>query len=64
MTQHYTRNTVQVMAWCSTCGRNTMHAVHDRRLGSCLEPHRTGMSKKQERLQAELAKKEQQPELW
>ena len=47
MTQHYTRNTTAVMAFCQTCGTNTMHRVDDRRIGPCLGDHVTGMSEKQ-----------------
>jgi hypothetical protein len=36
MTQHYTRDTVSVAAWCKACGGMTMHTVSDRRLGYCI----------------------------
>lgn len=39
MAEHYTRNTVKVLAYCPTCNRQTMHRVDDRRLGCCLETH-------------------------
>jgi ribosomal protein L44E len=40
MPEHYTRNTRQVLHYCPTCNRKTMHRVDDRRLGCCLEDHR------------------------
>jgi ribosomal protein L44E len=49
MTQHYQRNTTEVMAFCPTCGRNTMHRVDSGRRGPCLEDHRQGMSVKQQK---------------
>lgn len=64
MSQHYTRNTSQVMHYCSTCRRHTMHRVADRRLGSCTEHGPTGMSKKQEKAAREREEREQQPELF
>ena len=36
MTQHYSRNTVEVSAWCKRCARMTMHRVYDVKLGPCL----------------------------
>jgi len=41
MKEHYTKNTVEVSAWCKKCEKLTMHRV-DRdtqqgRLGPCLE---------------------------
>ena len=61
MTQHYTRNTKQVSAWCPTCRRTTMHRVDDRRLGSCLEHNAEGMTKKQQAAKAKLEAERQQP---
>ena len=40
MPEHYSRNTRQVLHYCPTCNRQTMHRVDDRRLGCCLEDHR------------------------
>ena len=48
MTQHYQRNVIAVMRYCPTCGTETMHRVDDKRVGNCLSPHVTGLSKKQE----------------
>lgn len=48
MTQHYQRNVTAIMRYCPTCGTETMHRVSDRRVGSCLNSHVTGLSKKQE----------------
>ena len=47
MSQHYTQDTTAVFLFCSTCNRKTMHQVNDHRVGSCLEPHATGLSKAQ-----------------
>jgi len=49
MSHHETRNTTAVLKWCSTCGKNTLHQVSDRRQGTCLNAHASGMSKDQER---------------
>jgi hypothetical protein len=35
MSQHYTRDTVAVSAWCKKCGKETMHTVHNKILGPC-----------------------------
>lgn len=35
MTQHYTRNTVEVSAWCKRCRKDTMHRVDGVKLGAC-----------------------------
>ena len=64
MTQHYTRNTTEVMAYCPTCNRKTMHRVDDRRIGPCLEHEAQGMSKKQEKLNKRLNELRVQPELF
>jgi len=48
MTQHYQRNVTAITKWCDTCGKMTSHRVSDRRVGSCMEIHATGLSKKQE----------------
>jgi len=45
--QHYQRNTSGILKFCPTCNRKTMHRVDDRRVGSCVEIHVTGMSKAQ-----------------
>ena len=58
--QHYQRNVTAVMKFCPTCNRETMHRVSDRRVGSCLNIHAEGMSKKQE---AQLRKEMKQFEL-
>ena len=64
MTQHYTRSTTAVMAYCPTCNRKTMHRVDDRRIGPCLEHKAQGMSKKQEKLNKRLNELREQPELF
>lgn len=37
MTEHYTKNTVSVSAWCPKCRKETMHRVDAGRRGPCLE---------------------------
>ena len=37
MTEHYTRNTVSVSAWCAKCAKKTQHRVDGVRKGPCLE---------------------------
>jgi len=64
MSQHYTRNTSQVMHYCSTCSRHTMHRVDDRRLGSCTEHGASGLSKKQEQQLKAKEEAESQPALF
>jgi hypothetical protein len=36
MIQHYTRDTVEVSAYCNKCGKMTPHHVSDRILGYCI----------------------------
>lgn len=57
--QHYQRNVSGILRYCPTCARMTMHRVDDRRVGSCVETHVVGMSKKQAR-RAALQDKEKQ----
>jgi ribosomal protein L44E len=37
MTQHYTRNTVWIMAYCGKCAKSTPHRVDGVRKGPCLD---------------------------
>lgn len=37
MSEHYTRSTVSVAAWCNKCWKHTQHRVGDCRKGPCLE---------------------------
>lgn len=37
MPEHYTRNTLEVTAWCEKCQRFTQHRVDGGRRGPCLE---------------------------
>lgn len=37
MTEHYTKNTVSVSAWCKPCARITVHLVFKGRKGPCTE---------------------------
>lgn len=48
MTEHYTRNTESVIAWCAKCQRMTQHRVDDGRRGPCLE-HQTPVREKKEK---------------
>ncbi len=67
--QHYTQDTKAVLLFCPTCNRKTMHQVNDHRVGSCLEPHVTGMSRAQAkravalRKAVELLKKQEELDL-
>ena len=62
--QHYQRNVSAVSKWCNHCGKMTMHQVNDGRVGTCLEPHVTGMSKAQERVAIKQTEKGRQPGLF
>ena len=64
MPEHYQRNVVSVSKFCPTCNRVTMHQVNDRRIGTCLEPHVFGLSKKQEKAAKEKSEAERQPGLF
>lgn len=64
MAQHYQRNVTAVMMYCPTCGKQTMHQVNDRRVGTCLEPHVFGLSKAQEKRAEKKAEDERQPGLF
>ena len=57
--QHYQRNVCGILKYCPTCNQMTMHQVHDRRVGSCLEIHVFGLSKAQVKRSA-LKDKEKQ----
>jgi hypothetical protein len=37
--EHYPKSTVEASAWCPTCRKDTMHYVHDGRLGRCKNEH-------------------------
>jgi hypothetical protein len=63
MSEHYPKHTKAVMAHCTKCGRHTMHRVDNGRLGSCLEPHFTGLSKAQEKRREKQEAERQQPGL-
>jgi hypothetical protein len=36
MTQHFTRNTVEVSTWCNTCHKDTPHRVAGGKLAYCI----------------------------
>jgi len=44
MAEHYTANTRQVLHYCPVCNRQTMHRVDNKRLGCCMEPHRSAVA--------------------
>jgi ribosomal protein L44E len=62
--QHFTRNTTQVLSYCPTCNRKTMHRVDDRRLGPCLEHGARELSRKQERIFEKLEGERRQGSLF
>jgi hypothetical protein len=68
MSEHYTRNTLEVTAWCKPCSRNTQHRVDAGRLGPCLEHgpkvDANGLSKTQAKRRAKAAAEHQQQELF
>ena len=64
MPEHYPTNVKEVLTWCDTCGRKTMHRTDYKRLGSCTEHAASGLSKAQEKTQREREEKENQPELF
>lgn len=35
--KHETKNTVEILKWCNTCGRYTRHAVSGKKPTHCLE---------------------------
>jgi len=37
MKEHYTKNTIEVHAWCKKCQKRTFHRVDDGRKGPCLD---------------------------
>jgi len=49
MGHHFTKATDRTVAWCSTCGRQTDHAVSGGRLGHCLEHQAQELTKGQQR---------------
>ena len=63
MSFHETRSVTEILVWCPTCGKNTMHRVDDRRVGPCLNDHVAGMSKDQERRKKKMEHEEQNPKL-
>ncbi len=62
--KHETRNTVAILAWCDTCGKNTLHRVSDRRRGTCMEPHAASLSREQERRQKKQKQEDQNLKLF
>lgn len=47
MPHHYTKNTIEASAWCSTCNKMTMHYVWDGRIGRCQNDHPHAVPQKQ-----------------
>ena len=63
MTQHYTKNTTAVTAYCPTCNRRTRHRVSDGRQGLCME-HEAKLSKAQEKASEKREEEEKQPRMF
>ena len=63
MTQHYTKNTTAVMAYCNTCNRKTRHRVSDGRQGTCLE-HEAKLSTAQEKARKKRKEEEKNPRMF
>jgi ribosomal protein L44E len=64
MSQHYQQSVKQVMVFCNTCNRKTMHRVDQRRIGSCTEHQASGESDKQRKAREQREIEAQQPELF
>lgn len=64
MPEHYPTNVKQILAWCDTCRRRTMHRVDHKRLGTCTEHAPDGLSEAQRRQRAAREAAEQQPGLF
>ena len=65
---HETKNTLGTLAWCNTCGRQTMHSVSGKKRGHCAE-HRVegvdaeGYSQKQVKAREKREAEEREPRL-
>lgn len=64
MTEHYTKNTESVTAWCNFCNRQTQHAVSNGRRGRCMEHQVMAQSKRQKKQREQNAAKQRQPRLF
>jgi hypothetical protein len=64
MSEHYTKNTLEVTAYCRKCQRNTQHRVDGGRLGPCLEHDAPQFTKKQEAQRRQSEKERRQPNLF
>ncbi len=64
MSEHYTRNTESMTKFCPTCGRLTQHAVHDARVGRCLEHQAPEFSKAQLKRREQRQEAEKNPRLF
>ena len=65
MTQHFTRNTISISAWCPKCQKHTQHRVDDRRKGPCLDCiDRLTVQHAQNEIDARRAAKHQQGSLF
>ena len=42
---HETKNTLGTLAWCNTCGRQTMHSVSGKIRGPCQEHEAQGVDR-------------------
>ncbi len=64
MSEHYTRNTESVLAWCNRCSRLTMHAVSAGRRGHCTEHERPPATRKKESARERRAREKRQLKLF
>lgn len=64
MTEHYTRNTLEVTAWCNRCARQTQHRVDAGRQGPCLEHTAPELTQEQKRRRDREARARLQPPLF
>lgn len=64
MTEHNTRNTETVTAWCNQCSRNTDHSVSNGRRGRCIEHNSPTFTKKQLTRRAQLERRDNSGDLF
>jgi len=64
MAEHFTKNTLEVTAWCNKCQRHTQHRVDGGRRGPCLEHAATGPSQKQLAAEKKRKKEAMSPRLF
>jgi hypothetical protein len=70
MTEHYTRNTLEVTSWCPQCQRPTQHRVDAGRKGPCIDPQHPpagsagGLTQTQARRREKERRAQQKPALF